>query len=547
VVLPFSVVALTIIWTMGLMGHIGLPLTVVSSALPMLLVAVSSSYGIHVVHRYYEEVAELDKVNGTRRALEKIGPAIILTGLTSALGSATLIVFRVTSIREFGIITALGIIATLFITLTFIPAFLSILKKAERKKSVSEFNRGDRILLGLANFSLRKRGWVIGVSLALVLIAILGIMRIKVGSDFITMFPEDHPIRETFSFFNEKLGGSRYMNIMIEGDKYDAIKNPELLKKVVKFQEYADGLKGVGYSSSFADVIKRMNLVMHGDNPEFERIPESRKLIAQYLLLYSMSGDPGDFDDLVDYDYQRAKIRVNITTSEQEDHRRLHSQFSEYFNREFKASVNSEFGGTLMVWLAQIRYIAIGKVMNIIFAVLLVFLFCALIFRSFIGGLFTIAPLTVATLLTFGLMGFLGIRLDMGTAIITAIAVGIGVDFAIHYISRFREEMKIADNVEQAVRNTILTTGRAIIYDVLSNLLGFIVFIFSGFKPIQYFGWLISLTMITVCFGTLVIMPTLFSLFDPKFARKKALVFQSEAPDDGLALEPAYVRNGDEG
>ena len=536
VFIPFSVVVLAIIWTMGLMGHIGLPMTVVSSALPMLLVAVSSSYGIHVVHRYYEEVAENDALTGTRLATEKITPAILLTGITSALGSATLIIFKVTSIREFGIITALGILATLFITLTFIPAVLSLLKKAEKSPRTANSPRFDRFLISAADFSVNKRGLVLGISLLLVLVAMIGISKVRVGTDFVGMFPPEHSIHETFEFFNSKLGGGRYMNVMIEGGEVDEAKDPDLLRRVAAFQEYAESLPGVGYTSSFADILKRMNLVMNEGKAEFDRIPESRELVAQYLLLYSMSADPGDFENLVDYDYQRAKIRVNITTSEQEDHKRLHRQFQSYLQNELKPEMKSDFGGMLMVWLAQIRYIAIGKIQNIIMAVLLVFLFCTLIYRSFAGGLLAITPLVIATLLTFGLMGFLGIRLDMGTAIITAIAVGIGVDFAIHYIARFREELAGSGNLEQATRTTMLTTGRAIIYDVMSNVLGFMVFIFSGFQPIQYFGWLISLTMITVCLGTLMMMPALFSVFKPKFARSRAMVFKSEKATEAVGV-----------
>ncbi len=543
VLIPFTVVILTIIWTMGLMGHVGLPLTVVSSALPMLLVAVSSSYGIHVVHRYYEEVIDHDARTGTRLATEKIAPAILLTGITSALGSATLIIFKVTSIREFGIISAAGILATLLITLTFIPAILALLRKAKKSPSTANSPLFDKILRAMADFAINKRVQVLLVAILLMLISFAGISKIRVGTDFVNMFPPDHSIRETFAFFNDKFGGARYMNIMLEGEDSDAAKEPAFLDRVAKFQEYAESLPGVGSTYSFADVLKRMNLVMNEENPEFDRIPESRELIAQYLLLYSMSGDPSDFEDIVDYDFQRAKIRVNITTSEQERHKELIRHFQDYFAQSNTDApvMKSDFGGILMTWLAQVRYIAVGKILNIIMAVLLVFLLCAVVFRSFVGGLFTIAPLVVATLLTFGLMGFLGIRLDMGTAIITAIAVGIGVDFAIHYIARFREEISKTGDIRQSTHTTMLTTGRAIIYDVLSNVLGFMVFIFSGFQPIQYFGWLISLTMITVCLGTLLIMPALFSTFRPKFSGTRTQVIHQPAGHDAGSPAPALV------
>ena len=527
VFLPFSVVALSILWTMGLMGHIGLPLTVVSSALPMLLVAVASSYGIHVVHRYYEEVADRDKIAGTRETIKKITPPILMTGITSALGSATLMIFRVVSIREFGIITAIGILAALILSITVIPAFLAILKKPTKEQPKSTITWANNVLSNMAKLSMRRKGWVLSFSFVIILISLFGIRKINVGSDFVKYFPKDHRLRKTFDMFNENFGGARYFNVMIEGDGYDSIKDPRFLNQILKFQEYAESFKEVSYASSFADIIKRMNKVMHGDNPEYDRIPDSKSLIAQYLLLYSMSGDPGDFDNLVDYDYQRAKVRVMVQTSDQEKHKQLYNALQKYVDTNFDRNVNVEFGGMLMVWIAQVGYIVTGKIQNIILAIVLVWLFCVLVFRSFLGGLFSIIPLTVSTLLTFGIMGFIGIRLDMGTAIITAVAVGIGVDFAIHYISRFKEEIKKTKDIEEATVNTMLSSGKAIIYDMMSNILGFVVFVFSGFLPIRYFGWLISLTMLTVGFGSLVMLPALFAAFNPKFIRGREPVFES--------------------
>ncbi|MFQ5637898.1 MAG: RND family transporter [bacterium] len=543
VFLPFTVVALTVFWTMGLMGHLGFPLTVVSSALPMLLVAVASSYGIHVVHRYYEEIVDKDKLAGARAATQKIVPAILVTGLTSAIGTATLMIFRVGSIREFGIITALGILAALVLSITFIPATLALLRKSTGKQTRTSRSWATRALTRLALFSLRRKVWLLAFSVIIILISLIGISKISVGNDFVKFFPKDHHVRATFDFFNEKFGGSRYFNVMIEGPEYDSIKDPKMLQQIWKFQEFAESFAEVGYTSSFADIIKRMHKVMHADDPAYDRIPDSQDLIAQYLLLYSMSGNPGDFDDLVDYDYQRAKIRVMIKTSEQDVHKRLFRTFENYVNTHFEPGVENEFGGILMIWIAQIRYIVTGKIQNIILAVLIVFIFCAVVFRSFTGGLFSIIPLVVATLLTFGVMGFVGIRLDMGTAIVTAIAVGIGVDFAIHYIFRFKQEFTSSGDMQQSTVATMLSAGRAIIYDMMSNILGFMVFIFSGFVPIQNFGWLISLTMLTVGFGSLVILPALFATINPRFIQGAKVVLKP-APNNGrkgLSPRPDYA------
>lgn len=517
VLLPFSVVILSIIWTMGIMGHVGLAVTVVSSALPMVMVAVASSYGIHVLHRYYEEIRHKSITEAVTETVLKMTPPVLMTGVTSAAGAATLAVFKVMSIREFGIVTAIGILTALILTLTVPPAILMLLKKPSVKPEKINKHLGDRILISFAQLSLKRPGLIAIAVLIIIGTSIVGITKVRIGSDYTDMFPDGHRIKQSFNMFNEYLGGARNLSIMITGKEPDTITDPTLLRQIDDFQRYAEGLEGVGYSNSFADIIKRINRVMNNDDRQYETIPDSQELIAQYLLLYSMSGDPGDFEDIVDYDYQRAKIRITIQTSEQDDHKRLYRELRQYAQTHFDPGVEIEFGGSVMTWLAQIRYIAKGEIENIISAIIIVFLFCLVVFRSLSGGLLSIVPLSIATMITFGLMGFIGIRLEMGTAIITAIAVGVGVDFAIHFISRFKEEFQKNHDVEKATVTTLSTAGKAIIFDMFSNVLGFSVLIFSGFTPVQNFGWLVSLTMITSGFGSLIILPPLFAFFKPKF------------------------------
>ncbi|HEV2146497.1 MAG TPA: outer membrane lipoprotein-sorting protein [Longimicrobiaceae bacterium] len=512
--IPFAVVVLSVVWTMGLMGHIGLPVTVVSSTLPILMVAISNSYGIHILARYYEQVKD-GVAEPARRGLERIGPAVLMTGITSALGSATLLTFRVTSIREFGIIAALGVLATTVVSLTFTPAVLALLKPKGGK--AAERHWIDRLTVPLGSFAVRRRNMVFAGAAVVFAVSVVGISRIQIGNDLSEYFPADHRLRTAFDVFNAKLGGVRRMEIMVEGPEADAVKDPEMLRRIQAFQEYAEGFPEVGRTSSFADVVRRIHQEMNGGDPAYHVVPDSRDLVAQYLLLYSMSGNPADFAQIVDYDYQRARIQVMLTTSDQGDQRRLYEQFQKYAAENMGPGVKMEFGGDVMFWLAQIHYVAVGKVYNIIAAVCIVLLFCTLVFRAFSVGLLSIVPLVVSTTLTFGLMGFLGIRLEMGTAIITSIAVGIGVDFALHYLMHLRQEIHEHADAETAVARVQLTTGRAIVFDMLSNVLGFSVLIFSGFMPIRYFGWLVSLTMLTVGIGTLLLMPALVTALRPRF------------------------------
>ena len=170
----------------------------------------------------------------------------------------------------------------------------------------------------------------------------------------------------------------------------------------------------------------------------------------------------------------------------------------------------------MLLWIAGNRYVAIGKIYNIAAAILFVLVFCTLVFRSASKGLLCVIPLIIGMLCTFGVMGFCNIRLNMATAIVTSIGVGIGVDFAIHFFSRLQEELAAGLALPEATQRTLLTAGKAICFDAVSNVLGFLAFTFSGFGPLQNLGWLVVLTMVTCALGTLVLLPPLVATFGAK-------------------------------
>ncbi|UII26523.1 MMPL family transporter [Fulvivirga maritima] len=518
VIMPFIVVLLSIIWTMGAMGWVGLPITVVSSVVPILIIAISSSYGIHVLFKYYEKRLHHTNEEAVKLTVKQIASPLIMTGFTSAVSAITLVVFKVTSVREFGIISAIGVVNIVIISLVLLPSLLTLLPaKVKASKNKPDFL--TFLLEMLAKYSMDNKKLIIACFLGLLAISLVGMTKLEIGNDFIKYFPKEHRLRKTFDVYNEQLGGARYIDIMFDGGEPDALKNPDYLKQMVAFEEYAESLKGVGYVTSFTDVIKKINKELHHGDEEYEKIPDSSQEIAQYLLLYSVSGSSGNFEQLVDQDYQRAKIRMMLTTSEQNVHTNIYNAIKSYGASHLSPEIAIAYGGEVMFWLAQIKYIVKGKIENIALSIAIIMVFCIVLFRSFKYGLISAIPMIGSSIMTFGLMGFLGIRLEISTAVITAIGIGIGIDFAIHYLARFRQEIEQGASSTSASEVTMKTSGRAILYDVFSNIIGFIVFIFSGFIPVQNFGWLICFTMLTVSVSTLVLFPALLT-FAP-YRRKK--------------------------
>ncbi|MBI3584915.1 MAG: outer membrane lipoprotein-sorting protein [Nitrospinae bacterium] len=483
VLIPTAIMILSIIWTMGLMGHLGYKINVVTSIIPMVMLAIVSSYGIHIIYRYYEVTPSIhNSLHASGEAVSRVAQALLMAGITSAIGTVTLVIFKIVSIKEFGLFLSIGIVFGFLLSLTFAPALLTLLKHQTNniaKDNSKKEDIFDRLMPKLAGFTMRNRIPLMVITGIVFMASLIGISQIKVGINFVDFFPKDHRFTISANKFNDKVGGSNPLNIMIETPEPDGIKNPEVLRKMLKLENYARGIEGVGNTDSFARLIKRMHYVMNGEKKEFDVIPDSQELIAQYLLLYSMSGNPGDFDNLVDYEYRRVKVNIYLTTFDQERQREIFDEIQDYTGKIFPGNTKIAYEG-LVRWIAQTDYVVTGKIQNIISSILVVFLFCTAVYRSLRLGILSIMPLTVATLLTFGIMGFLGIRLNMATAIITSIAVGVGVDFAIHYITHFREEI-------------------------------------------------ISLTMVTVSIGTLLILPVLFSFIDVKsLAHRKEAVMGYE-------------------
>ena len=499
--LPLLVILLSIVWTLGLMAYLEFQLNVVTSAIPILLVAVASSYGIHVIHRFNGETSGGERA--IRRVLQRLGPAVILTGITSAIGMLTLLLFRIHSVREFGLFAAAGIFFATLLATVLIPAILALLKPPRQRRHRERKKRfgGTSILLGLGAFSLRYRRLMLLVAVLLMAGSVVGVQRIRLGIDPVELFPAEHPFQQASRVFNERFSGWRYFDIMVEGPEAGALKSPSFLKSITAFQQAAGSLQKVGSTRSPVDVLGEI---------QASKTPVSEQ--GMEALFQGLRGE----NSWVDQDLRRARIAVLITTSDHEEQRVLYRRLQDLARTCFAADYRIEFGGTVLLWIAGNRYVAMGKIYNIAAAVLFMLAFCAAVFRSASKGFLCVIPLAVGVSCSFGTMGFCDIRLNIATAIVTSIGVGIGVDFAIHFFSRLQEELAAGLALPEATQRTLLTAGKAICFDAVSNVLGFLAFTFSGFGPLQNLGWLVVLTMVACALGTLLLLPPLVATFGAK-------------------------------
>ncbi|MBN2442874.1 MAG: RND family transporter [Spirochaetales bacterium] len=537
VILPILTVIISVIWTLGIMSIMKVPLSIMTTVVPTILIAIGSAYGIHIINRYYHDLKSgKDKKQSITETIKHTGLAVLMAGLTTMAGFLSFLSSRIEMIREFGIFTAVGVICALIFSVTFIPALLYILPVPKRISSNINSEKGGKIspfgkiLSRLGNFTYSKKFIILLITLIILIGSIAGIFNLRVESDLVQMFGKNTKIMQDNEFFNRYFNGTMTLQLIFESDEPDKMKEPEILKGMVEFQDYVKQFEIVGSSQSLADMIMEMNRVMNGDRQEFQVIPDSKKLVSQYLLLYSLTGDESELENLVNYDFSKANITLFVKSANLTALKNFEKEINHYISENliFK-DVEIHITGRISTISVLSELIVQSQLLSIIISLILVLIITAGIFRSLILGLISIIPIIITICLNFGLMGWLNLPLDIATVLIASVAIGIGIDYTIHYISHYRTERMSGVPVEEAIINTNSTTGKAIIYNASSVGFGFLVLILSSLASIGVLGAMIALTMLVTSLGSMTLIPAIFVLMEKrKFFRTSVL---KQAPD----------------
>lgn len=519
---PILTALMSVIWGLGVMGLLSIPMDTFNATTPILIMAVAAGHSVQILKRYYEEFAGLhDSEQAVVQSFVKIGPVMLTAGSIAVASFLSLAAFPTLTIRVFGIFTAIGIFSAMLLEMTFIPAFRSLLPTPKGYETAREraVDWLDRPMLAVARMiRSRHRRRIFAALAVLTGILLLGMNRVTVDNSLKGNFSPDSPVRMDDVPLNAAMGGTNTLYLLIEGPETDSIKDPLVLHAMEATQSYLQGHYDlVGKTQSLADFLTQMNRAMHANDPLFDRLPDSRELTAQYLLLYSMSGDPGDFDTYVDYDYRFAVVWAYLKTDStayiEQIIRDLRTVIPQYFPPQYKVSI----GGGMAQGAALNDVMVRGKLLNIGVIAASIYIISSLVLRSALAGLFVLIPLVVAVLANFGIMGWTGIRLDIGTAAVSAMAVGVGADYAIYMIYRLREEIVRHGDPDQALLMTFGTAGKAVVYVALAVGSGYSVLILTGFGMHARLGFLVAMAMAVSCLAAVVVLPALLSVIRPRF------------------------------
>src|SRR5881397_191361 len=523
--LPILAVAMALVRTLGVIVLAGKALTFGTSVLPPLLLVVGSSYAIHEMARYYEQVrARAPPDELVVRAFARVWLPLVISALTTVIGFGSRMVNRITAIWDLGLFAVVGVVCLTVTCLTFLPAALQLMPsrlRSARAGKISPTLAENLRRLGERVYA--KRRHILWAGVALSLLALVGARRIQVDADFLYYFEPGSEVRRANETINREIIGSNPFYIVVEGGAPGVIRRWEVLKLIKDLQGFLGTLPGVTSSISIVDFLEALEAGVNAHSDD-ELVVDEQGNIVPTEQPKPFWEDPKSLDTLINQisaseaikiavtpDFRTASILVRTNLSGSRRVEETLDRIRLYVAEHFPAEIPVNLTGTLVLLTGTTSDIVAGQIKSLTLALGIIFLVMTAMFLSAKIGFFAILPNIVPIVIFFGVMGWLGIYLNLVTSMIAAIALGIAVDSTIHYMARLNLELRGETDQAAALVRTVRTVGVPIVYTTIALFFGFLTFGFSSFVPIQNFGILAGVTMVTSLGANLVLLPALLS------------------------------------
>lgn len=516
VVLPFLVMISTIIFSVGLMPILGWKFQMVSVTLPVTILAIGNDHSVHLLARFQEDNVPGNSWSAaeiTERGLAELGVPVLAAGITTVAGMLCLLTHIVVPAQQLGWTTGIGLGYAMLVSLTVVPALLSMMKKPAPLVGASAVEQGgllERWLGWNARFVTRYPRQVVVGTVLLALLTWTGIPRIVVDTNPVNYYPSNAPVAQTARLINQHFGGSTEISVMIEGNLDD----PAVLAQVDALEQHLAKMPEVGYTMSVARVVRKLYAAVTGT----AGFPTTREQVAQLLDLYSMGGSSDDLERMLDAEHRTALVTARLNSLSTEEIKAVVEDVRAYVRTDL-ADQKVTVGGFGVVFADLVDAVVQGQVSSLALAMVIVGIINALFFWDLGAGVWSMVPLALGVPMLFGLMGFAGIELNVVTGMLSSVMIGVGVDYTTHFMFRYRDERRSGNTPEEAVYRALVTSGRGIVFNALAVMVGFSVLFLSNFMPVRYFGFLVAVSIGGCLIAALVLMPPLMLLVNPRYAR----------------------------
>ena len=524
--LPILTVILSMLTALGLLGLTGTKLTIVMQILPSILITVGIGYSVHLLVIYYRHLRDHgDEGDAIAFAMGHSGLAILITSLTTAGGLLSFVPVKVAPVSDLGLYGAAGIMLCVFFTLVLLPALLSVLpegksivvgeKLHEKEKSQRPISFLDRALKSCGNFAVNHPWKVIVVSTLIALISLFGATQLRFSHNPVAWLPDNHSLRNATDAINDHMKGSAAIELVVERDEENEVKDPEFMKRLDELNRFSEGTIhdkiSVGKSSSVVDVVKEINQVLNEDREEYYRVPMDREMIAQELLLFE-NGGTDDLENLVNTPYSKARVTLKTTWVDANQYSGLLSKIERKLEELFGKEKSYVVTGLIPIMVKTMMFLMEGMLISYLIAAVVITLMMIILLADFRLGLWSMIPNFLPVLVGLGVMGMLDLPLDAMSILVGSIAIGLAVDDTVHFMHNFRRYQYIHQDIHLAVEKTLTSTGRAMLLTTIVLSAGFFIFTLSSMNNLISFGLITGLAIIIALLGDILLAPAMMAL-----------------------------------
>ena len=512
ILIPAGSVIIGLIWTFGLMAGTGTPLSLLTMIVPVFLIAVGTAYCMYIFPEYLSSIETSDSPKeASLKCFLHLGFPTSLAVVTTTIGLGSLLVNKISAIREFALFSCFGILSILLILLTFLPALLAILPFPKRKAGHELMKKSvlDRVLSKIVVLNLRHQKAAFVFIAVMVLAGLVGISRIRVENNPIGFFKKDTPVSQHFRDIYRDMSGSFPINVVVDSGADDWFEDPSHLKQIARLQHFLGALEGVDKTISFADYLKLVNFATNQYKEKYYALPEEPFEVRMLVNSYKTMLGEDMLKRFMSADFSKANIMLRTHISSSTDFLSTQREIEAHLRKNLPKNFTFQVTGIGIVISQSSDLITEGQVKSLSLTLVLVFGIMFFLFMSYKVGLIGMVPNCFPIIINFGVMGWLGIPLSMATSLIASIAIGLAVDDTIHYLVRYNREFKKDLDKRRALEKTIYSVGKPIIFTTLTVSLGFSILMVSNFKPTAVFGMLMVITMFSALVADLILLPSL--------------------------------------
>jgi predicted RND superfamily exporter protein len=518
-------------WSFGTLGLLGYEITVLTAIIPPLIIVIGIPNCIFLINKYQQEIKKHgNKMKSLQRVISKVGNATLMTNLTTAAGFATFIVTESELLKEFGIVASLNILFLFLLCLIIIPIAYSYMPLPKEKHLAHLGKNYMHSFIQWIENTIRKHSVaVFAVATGLLVFGIIGIYKIKISGSLIEDMPKKAAFFKDIVFYEQEFDGVMPLEIMIDTKRPKGALKSTTLKRIEELQEVIHEIPELSKPLSVVNLVKYAKQAYYNGNPEFYELPtrQEETFILSYIKNSTKKGNENMLKSYIDSTGQYARVTTFMRDIGTDKMAKIEERLQEKINKLFpKERYTVTMTGKAYVFEKGTHYLVHNLVLSLLFAIFLISLLMAYLFRSFKMIIISLLPNILPLVMTAGLMGFLGIPIKPSTILVFSIAFGISVDDTIHFLAKYRQELK-ANNwrIKRSVYATVKEAGISMFYTSVVLFFGFSVFTLSSFGGTVALGSLVATTLLFAMLSNLILLPALL------LSLEKSVASEEEFPE----------------